>query len=219
MRFINAIIYREDCKFHKGSFSVDKGLFTDEIKDDEIIDLEGRYVIPGLVDIHLHGNSGVDFSEADYEGLKRIANYLAKQGITSFSPASMTLDEVLLKNAYKNAVRLRDERPANSSRIRGITMEGPFLSLEKRGAHKKEHLKLPDLEMYLRLQEYAEGMIGLVCVAPELEGCLEFIRKVSKECTVSIAHTTASYEVAKKAIRAGATHITHLFNAMPPFHH
>src|SRR5690606_36343472 len=100
MRFINAIIYREDCKFHKGSFSVDKGLFTDEIKDDEIIDLEGRYVIPGLVDIHLHGNSGVDFSEADYEGLKRIANYLAKQGITSFSPASMTLDEVLLKNAY-----------------------------------------------------------------------------------------------------------------------
>lgn len=227
MIFINAKIYGEDFIFHDGVLFAKDGVFTridydqTELPDDmgEVVDLKGSFVIPGLIDIHFHGNSGVDFSEGDYEGLIKIARYLARHGITSFAPASMTLPEDILEKAYKTAVRLRAEKPEGCSRLRGINMEGPYFSKEKKGAQPEAHLRLPDFEMFSRLQESAGGMIRVVCIAPELPGASEFIEKASKDCTVSIAHTAASYEMAKTAIEAGATQLTHLFNGMPPLLH
>ncbi|MBR0598384.1 N-acetylglucosamine-6-phosphate deacetylase [Sinanaerobacter chloroacetimidivorans] len=219
MNYKNAWIYGEDFTFHKGGFTVANGIFTSMEEKDDAVDLHESYVIPGLIDIHFHGNSGFDFSTGGLEGLHRIASYLAEHGITSFAPASMTLPEETLKKAYEHAVQFRNRQPEGLARLMGINMEGPFFSHEKKGAQAEEHLILPDYDMFLRLNQAADGLIKVVCIAPELSGALEFIKKAKDICTVSLAHSTADYETAKKGFEAGATQVTHLFNAMPPFLH
>lgn len=214
----NAIIYRDDFSFSKGDLAVENGLFAASSSGNEI-DASGKYLIPGLVDIHFHGNSGADFSDGDYEGLLRIAGYMLHYGITSFSPASMTLPEDRLGAAFAAARKLRDERPSGKSRIRGITMEGPFFNPAKKGAQNASYLQLPDFQLLRRLNRLSDNMVRIACIAPELEGALEYIEKAARLCTVSVAHTTADYEIAKKGFAAGASHVTHLYNAMPPFAH
>ena len=204
-----------------------KGLFTGSIEvKDGIISavreydcIPERFVLPGLIDLHFHGNSGEDFSDGNYEGLLKIARYHARHGVTRFSPASMTLPEETIVAACKNAARLREEKPEGCARIEGVTMEGPFFSEKKKGAQAAEYLRLPDVEMVKRVNEAADGLLKIVCVAPELEGAKEFIERVSKFAVVSVAHTDASYEQAAAGYAAGASHTTHLFNAMPPFLH
>lgn len=220
MLFQNAFIFKDDGTFQKGDIAVQNGRFSDlTTTEGDVADLEGKYVIPGLIDIHSHGNSGADFSDANFDGLVRMARYLLKNGITSFSPASMTLPEEQLKAAYVTAIRLRDEKPEWASAIRGITMEGPFFNPAKKGAQNADFLRLPDYDLFSRLNETADGMIRIVCVAPELPGAIPFIKKASQLCTVSVAHTMATYDEAKAGFEAGASHVTHLFNAMPPLAH
>jgi N-acetylglucosamine-6-phosphate deacetylase len=219
MKFKNAVICHDDFAFQAGGFTVNNGAFESFEEDGDGIDLNGDYVIPGLIDVHFHGNSGEDFSTTDLEGLTKIARYLAKNGITSFAPASMTMPEDILKPAYENAVRFRDLQPPGTARILGINMEGPFFSREKKGAQAEEYLMLPDYAMFERLYKASDGLLKIVCVAPELPDALEFIERVKDRCTVSLAHTAADYETAKKAIAAGATQVTHLYNAMMPFLH
>lgn len=220
MLFQNAFIFKDDGTFQKGDIAVQNGRFSDPTTTEgDVADLEGKYVIPGLIDIHSHGNSGADFSDANFDGLVRMARYLLKNGITSFSPASMTLPEEQLKAAYMTAIRLRDEKPEWASAIRGITMEGPFFNPAKKGAQNADFLRLPDYDLFSCLNETADGMIRIVCVAPELPGAIPFIKKASQLCTVSVAHTMATYDEAKAGFEAGASHVTHLFNAMPPLAH
>lgn len=221
MRFENALVYGPDFRFHKGGFSVENGRFADVLTETktQTIDLDGAYVIPGLVDIHNHGNSGHDFSDGDAEGLAIIARYLAKHGVTSFAPASVTLPEDVLSRAFTNAAAFAKNAPADASVLRGIHMEGPFFAEKKKGAQNGAYLQKPDLEMFHRLYEASGGLIRIADIAPELPGALDYIRAVSHVCRVSIAHTEADYAQAKAAIASGATHITHLFNAMPSFLH
>ena len=219
MKIKNALIYRPDCAFHAGDLALANGRFAPESTSEDQIDLQGKFVIPGLVDIHFHGNSGADFSDGSDAGLHKIAAYLAANGITSFSPASMTLPEERLNAAFATAIRLRDQEPANAARIRGITMEGPFFNPVKKGAQNADYLRLPDFDFFTRLNKAADKMIRIACVAPELAGALEFIERVHALCTVSVAHTAADYNAAKAGFDAGATHVTHLFNAMPPLAH
>ncbi len=181
--------------------------------------LPGKYVIPGLIDIHTHGNSGCDFSDGSLEGLCVMGKYLAAHGITSFAPTSMTLPYEKLEAAFRTAAAYRSERPADEARIVGIHMEGPFFSEKKKGAQKEAFLQRPDTEMFFRLQEACGHAVCLVDVAPELPGAEEFIRRVSEDSRVSVGHTDAAYEETIRAFHAGASHVTHLFNAMTPFHH
>ena len=222
MFYTNARIFSSDFSFREGAFEVVDGkfasLFPENIPGDAM-DLGGATVIPGLIDVHSHGNSGADFSDGDYQGLKTMAAYYAKAGVTSFAPASMTLPYELLEKAFANARRLAEEAPEGMSVLRGIHMEGPYFSRKKRGAQNPEYLKEPDLEGFLALQEGCCGLVRIVDLAPELPGAEEFIRKVKALCTISIAHTDSDYEQAKAAMDAGATHLTHLYNAMPPVHH
>ena len=221
MRFENALVYGPDFRFHKGGFSVENGRFAEVLAETktQTIDLDGAYVIPGLVDIHNHGNSGHDFSDGDAEGLNIIARYLAKHGVTSFAPASVTLPEDVLSRAFANAAAFANNAPAGASVLRGIHMEGPFFAEKKKGAQNGAYLQKPDLEMFRRLNEASNGLIRIADIAPELPGALDYIRAVSRVCRVSIAHTEANYAQTKAAIAAGVTHITHLFNAMPSFLH
>ena len=176
-------------------------------------------MIPGLIDIHTHGNSGADFSDGDYEGLKKMARYLAENGVTGFAPASMTLPYDVLESAYLTAKRLRDEEPADCAALLGINMEGPFFSEKKKGAQNGAYLRNPDWEAFQHLYEVSDGLIRIADLAPELPGAVEFTEKASKLCTVSVAHTDASYDEARAVYEAGATHLTHLYNAMPGIHH
>lgn len=214
------LYYGDDFAFHYGDVEAENGRFSRlTLRDDE--PPEGcALLLPGLIDIHLHGNSGADFSDGNYDGLVKMARFLAGTGVTSFSPASMTMPEETLAGAFRTAVRLRDEAPENAAVIRGVTMEGPFFNVAKKGAQAPEHLHLPDIDMFYRLQKEADGMIRIACVAPELEGAAAFIRAVAAEgVRVSAAHTNADYNAAAAGFDAGISHVTHLFNAMPPLLH
>ena len=222
MLFKNAYIFTEEGVFTHGSFRVADGKFTEVLSTvpaEDGVDLEGQYVIPGLIDVHNHGNSGADFSDGDYEGLVKMAQYLAKNGVTSFAPASMTLPYEVLEKAFATALRLTEEQPEGCARLMGIQMEGPFFSEKKKGAQNGAYLKDPDFEAFKKLYEGCNGLVRIADVAPELPGAVEFTREASKLCTVSIAHTDANYEETDAVLAAGATHLTHLYNAMPPIHH
>lgn len=222
MFYKNARIYCGDFQFRMGAFEVKDGKFGEILPENvpaDAVDLQGATVIPGLVEVHSHGAAGADFSDGDYEGLKAMAAYYAACGVTSFAPASMTLPYDVLAKAFGNAKRLVQENIPGLSVLRGIQMEGPYFSYKKRGAQNADYLKDPDFEGFQALYHGCDGLIRIVDVAPELPGAAEFVSKAKDLCTVSVAHTDSDYQHAKAVFDAGATHLTHLYNAMPPIHH
>ena len=222
MFYKNARIFGSDFRFHTGAFEVKDGLFGAVLPSEvpaDAIDLKGATVIPGLIEVHSHGNSGADFSDGDYEGLKAMARFYASCGVTSFAPASMTLPYEVLAKAFATGKRLKEEAPEGCARIMGIQMEGPYFSYKKRGAQNPDYLKEPDFEGFKALYEGCDGLVRIVDIAPELPGAAEFVEKAKELCTVSIAHTDSDYDHAKAAIDAGVTHLTHLYNAMPGINH
>ena len=220
MLYCNAKLFTPDGYVY-GGFRVEDGIFTEIVpglaKGGE--DLLGAKVLPGLVDIHTHGAAGADFSDGDLDGLRRMAAYLAEHGVTSFVPTSVTLPYEALQAAFETARHLYDERPRGCARVLGVHMEGPFFSREKKGAQNEAFLREPDFEAFRRLYESCGGLIRLVDLAPELPGAAAFAARAGALCRVSAAHTNADYDEAAAMFDAGASHLTHLFNAMPPIHH
>lgn len=219
MRIKNVKVYGEDKRFAQGEVVIADGKFVETSAceaDGEFIDGEGCYMIPGLVDIHFHGCVGADFCDGTPEALEKMAEYEASVGVTSICPASMTLsEEELLKIMANAGARVN----GSGAKLVGINMEGPFISEARKGAQKADDICLCDAEMFRRLQQAAKGLIKLVDIAPENEGAMEFIDKVKDEVVVSIAHTTSDYDTTVEALRRGASHVTHLYNAMPSLHH
>lgn len=161
---------------------------------------------------------GRDFSDAEPEGLEIMAQYELSRGVTQICPAGMTLtEEQLTKICQVAAAHRAADKPGAA--LCGINLEGPFLSMAKKGAQNGAWLHAPDVAMFRRLMAASQGLVKLVSIAPEEPGAMEFIEAVEGEVTVSIAHTTADYGTSMEAFRLGARQVTHLFNAMPAFSH
>ena len=219
MRVIGGQVFDLEKGFVERELHTDGILLSAVSGDGEVLDAQGCYVIPGLVDVHFHGCVGEDFSDATPEGLQRIADYELSQGVTYICPAGMTLPEDQLTAICKNTAAHR-AKSTGGAEVVGAHLEGPFLSTAKKGAQNADFLHDPDVPMLRRLQEAAEGCVRLVTVAPEQPGAMAFIRAATEMgVTVSVGHTVADYDTAMAAFAAGATHATHLYNGMPPLHH
>jgi N-acetylglucosamine-6-phosphate deacetylase len=215
----NAKIFKDNNQFEIGDIYIQGSQIVeccDCEQEHSIIDATDLYAIPGLTDIHFHGCAGFDFCDGTKEALDAITQYQLSNGVTTICPATMTLPEESLINICKNA---RDYSNDNGSIICGINLEGPFLSEKKKGAQNAAYLHKPDPEMFRRLKEASGDLVKMISIAPELEGAMAFISEVNGEVVLSVAHTTADYDTSLDAFQKGASHVTHLYNAMPPFHH
>ena len=216
----NGKVFQKDGSYKVTDLYVENGRIVasaDELTDKTEQDASGLKVLPGLVDIHSHGAVRHDFSDADVDGLRTILQYEKSHGITSYCPTSMTLPKEELLKIFQTAKDV--EQDETCARIVGINMEGPFLDPVTKGAHVEGYIRKPDIEFFRACNEAAGGMIKLVTLAPNMEGSEEFIRELHNEVVISIGHTAADYDCASRAMKLGAHHVTHLYNAMQPFGH
>lgn len=187
---------------------------TDEY---EMLDAKGNIVAPGLVDIHIHGYLGEDASDGSADGLRKMAAGIAKNGVTSWCPTTMTIAKEDLEKAFHAAREVRADIDLYGAKILGVHSEGPFINPSKKGAQPEEYILTPDADFIL---ENAD-IIKLYTMAPEMEGGIECVKKVYEDGRVltSMGHTGATFEEAMAGIEAGVRHTTHLFNAMTALQH
>ncbi len=220
----NGIIITENGEIRGKALLFDEKIIgivdEDGLQGDEIIDADGGYICPGLIDLHIHGYLGEDTSDGSEEGLRKIAQALPQNGVTAFLPTTMTVSWDEIVTALKNVQALRQESRYprfDGSEILGCHAEGPFINPARKGAQAADYILLPDAEKVLPYKD----IIRIITIAPEMPGGMAFIRRVARESdiVVSIGHTSASYEQALEAIAAGASYITHTFNAMTGLNH
>lgn len=212
-------VFQEDGSFLEQALYINDHRLVDkaEYQDDgKVIDAEGLLVLPGLVDIHSHGAAGEDFSDGNPEGLKKILQYEKRCGITSYCPTSMTFPKERLRQIFAS---IKGAQTEEGAKVVGINMEGPFLDPAKKGAHVEEWIAAPDAAFVRELNQDVDGLVRLVTLAPNMEGAEEFIKEMHEEVCISLGHTAADYDCASRAMKLGAHHVTHLYNAMQPFGH
>ena len=212
-------VFQEDGNFLEQTLYVNDHRLVDKAEyqyDGEVIDAEGLLVLPGLVDIHSHGAAGEDFSDGNPEGLKKILQYEKRCGITSYCPTSMTFPKERLRQIFAS---IKGAQTEDGATVVGINMEGPFLDPAKKGAHVEKWIAAPDVAFVRELNQDADGLVRLVTLAPNMDGAEEFIKEMHEEVCISLGHTAADYDCASRAMKLGAHHVTHLYNAMQPFGH
>ena len=233
----NVKVYTEDWRFEEGEIVIRDGVFErvnfktdkEEVEEngknvpdgaeDVIVDGEGCFAIPGLIDLHFHGCMGDDFCDGTKEAIERIAAYEASIGVTAIAPATMTLPVEELVDILKVAAEYKQEATKGADLI-GINMEGPFISPAKKGAQDERNIIPCDAEVCRRFLDASEGLVKFVGIAPEeSRSSIAFIEQMKEKVNISLAHTNADYDTAKAAFDAGANHAVHLYNAMPVFTH
>lgn len=219
----NASVYTEDCRFIKKDIYIEGDRFVDceeKVSDKTVIDGEGCYAIPGLTDIHFHGCVGHDFCDGTWEAVDAMAAYEASVGVTNIVPATMTLGEDTLLQVCQTAKAYAEEGlKEKRARLCGINMEGPFVAPSKKGAQNAAYIRKADVGMFDRLNAASGHMVKLIAIAPEEEGAMEFIEERHDQVVMSLAHTATDYDTAIRAFEKGASHVTHLYNAMNPYTH
>lgn len=187
--------------------------------DWEIIDAEGGYVAPGLIDLHIHGYLGKDVCDCEEESIRTISKGLLSNGVTGYLPTTMTVDMKVIRKALETCRSLKEEsKDWDGSIILGCHAEGPFISESKKGAQDSRYILKPDADF---VKEYSD-IIKTITLAPETdENDFSAIRKICRDTdvVVSMGHTSADYETAMSSVNAGVKHVTHLFNAMTPLAH
>lgn len=181
---------------------------------------EKSVVIPGMIDVHVHGAGGSDVMDATLKDIEIIADELVKEGTTSFLATTMTQDFEVLKNVLRNIAEYSKNQSAQNAEVIGVHLEGPFINKNRAGAQHPEHILKPSVEKFEELQKSAAGLIKIATIAPEVEGALDMISKLSKDgVVVSLGHSVANCEEAEASFAAGSKQITHFFNGLNPLHH
>jgi N-acetylglucosamine-6-phosphate deacetylase len=199
--------------FNRKIVAVESDVDLDNI---EVIDAKGAYLSPGFIDIHIHGSGGADVMDATPEALETISATLLQTGTTAFLATTMTMSQQAIIKALEN-VRFCKES-VSGAQILGVHLEGPFINPCRHGAQDMQYVQKPSWGW---LESYAD-IVRMVTLAPEVEGGMDFVetcRKSYPDMILSIGHSEATYEVCMEAFDKGVTHVTHLFNAMPPYHH
>ena len=183
----------------------------------EVIDANGKYVSPGLIDMHIHGYLGADASDGDEDGIRKMAAGIIKNGVTAWCPTTMTVSMAEITKAFDTVRAVKNSGEYYGARILGVNSEGPFINSKKKGAQAEEHILRPDGDVIIANSD----IVKLFTVAPEVDGAIECIEKVTKntDVLISMGHTDATYEEAIAGVEAGVRHTTHLFNAMTALSH
>lgn len=215
----NAMVLDEEFNFNK----FDVGIIGERISlsgskcSGEVLDLGGMYLVPGLIDTHIHGAYGAEADWATKESLDTMSRFEASQGVTTFAPTIRTLSLADIEYAIKSIASVKSVGGAKNG---GIHLEGPFVSHQYKGALLEDYIIDPNISVLRSFCEAGKGAIKIITLSPELEGADKLIQyAVSQGIAVSIGHTNASFEETEQAISLGATQVTHLFNAMRPFNH
>ena len=193
-----------------------QGIFDEVPADAELIDAKGAYVSPGFVDVHIHGSGGHDTMEATKEALEAISKKIIADGVTSFLPTTMTMDKESVRKAFEQ-VKVAMKKGLPGAEAIGVNMEGPFISIEKKGAQNPDFVVKPD---WSYIEGY-EDKIKLLTIAPETDEDQAFIRRIrsTTDIRLSIGHSNATFNEAMKGIRSGCTQMTHFFNGMTGLNH
>ncbi len=186
--------------------------------DCELIDVSNYFVMPGFIDLLVHGGGGFGFADGSDESIENVSKYFMQNGSTSLLASLFAKPNDLLLDDLSRVAHYVKNHP--DSNIYGIHMEGPFLNSAFKGAMNKNYLWKPSVKGWNEMWEASEGLIKIMTIAPELPGALDVMREAAKKGVVlSIGHSTATFEEVELAIDNGAAHVTHIFNAMEPFHH
>lgn len=221
----NGRIYTENETIEQGYILVEDGKITQitkgEYKGDlTTIDVKGQHVLPGFIDIHMHGGYGEDAMDASFEGLKHLSESLLSEGTTSYLATTMTQSDDNIIKALKNIVNYQAQQDAlNAASIVGIHLEGPFISEYKVGAQNPAYVQRPSVEKVQQFQEIANNQIKVMTFAPEVEGADETLSTLHDQINFSIGHTVATFDEVNEAVAQGAKHVTHLYNAGTAFEH
>ncbi|MEI3166834.1 MAG: N-acetylglucosamine-6-phosphate deacetylase [Lachnospiraceae bacterium] len=207
-----------------GAECLEKKVSENECPEDEeiVVDGEGAYAIPGLIDLHFHGCVGADVCDGTPEALKKIAQYEASIGVTAIAPATMTLPVEELEQILRNAAAYKKTQKTGGfeADLLGLNMEGPFISPVKKGAQDEKNIVPCNVEIAKRFLKASEGLVKFIGIAPEESSeAVAFIKEMKDSVDISLAHTNADYDTAMAAFAAGANHAVHLYNAMPAFTH
>ncbi len=203
---------------------IESGKITDIMhagmhKQGRIVDVQGGYITPGFIDIHIHGSNGSDVMDASQKSLENISHFLAGNGTTSWLATTMTVGINEIRNSLKTVCQYM-ETDHSGAQILGVHLEGPFLSPFAKGAHAEQHILPPTIANYQAITEGFPNLVQLVTMAPEQEGALELISYLNeRKVTPSLGHTKGNYQQCCRGISAGMNHACHFYNAMTPLNH
>ena len=220
----NAIIINQKFQPEKCDLQISGDLIAKldiNIEDEKTFDLTDCYILPGFIDTHIHGAYGTRISDAEPK-IQQMTKFEATQGVTGLciTTATSAFEDLLRQVDTAVEAAAKAEMENSGSVIWGIHAEGPFICEKYKGAMNPEYIIDPDPEKLDQLQKRAKGLLKILTIAPETEGAIELIHHaVNQGLVVSMGHTNATYDEAQKAIEAGATQATHLFNAMRGLHH
>lgn len=187
--------------------------------DINVIDAQGKYIVPGFIDMHVHGGGGSDIMDGKYEDIKQVATIHSQHGTTAFLPTTMTMSKDKIIKSL-SCIEKASKKGTGSSEILGVHLEGPYINPERKGAQKEEDIRKISIEEFSEFNQVSKELINLVTLAPELPSLINFIQWLNNQGIItSVGHSDASYNQVLKGINAGLSHVTHTFNAMKPFNH
>lgn len=189
------------------------------LADAGVIDAKDGFIVPGFIDIHVHGGGGFDVMDGNYEAVKQVAKTHSRFGTTAFLPTTMTMSK---NKILKSLLSINEAfmKGTKAAEVLGVHLEGPYINPLKKGAQRVEDMRKASIEEFIEFNKVSGNLIRIVTIAPEIPGAIELIRWLYKHNIIASAgHSNATYKEVQAGIKAGITHVTHVFNAMREFNH